>query len=117
VFVDVEHGVNAAIRKIRHALRDSPEAPVCLETVSGKGYRFIAPVEVVPGPRDRTSPAIHESQAAPPAGAIDNRPIATEGQTRRPQSWLRRAAGVSSGVVVLALTGAWRSSRLFPLPP
>src|ERR1051325_6523878 len=47
VFVDVETGVNTAIRKIRQALGDSPEAPVFLETVPGKGYRFIAPVEVV----------------------------------------------------------------------
>ncbi len=47
VFVDVETGVHTAIRKIRQALRDSAEEPVCIETVSGKGYRFIAPVEVV----------------------------------------------------------------------
>jgi TolB-like protein/DNA-binding winged helix-turn-helix (wHTH) protein len=48
VFVDVETGVHTAIRKIRQALRDSPEDPVFVETISGKGYRFIAPVEVVP---------------------------------------------------------------------
>ena len=48
VFVDVETGVHTAIRKIRQALNDSPEAPVFVETVAGKGYRFIAPVEVVP---------------------------------------------------------------------
>jgi DNA-binding winged helix-turn-helix (wHTH) protein len=88
VFVDVEHGVNAAIRKIRHALRESPEAPTCLDTVSGKGYRFIAPVEVVPGPRDRTSPALQESQTAPLANATDNQSVATKGQTRRTPSRL-----------------------------
>jgi len=44
VFVDVEMGVNTAIRKLRHALRDSKESPSFIETVSGKGYRFIAPV-------------------------------------------------------------------------
>ncbi len=44
VFVDVETGVNTAIRKVRQALRDSTEAPKFVETVSGKGYRFIAPV-------------------------------------------------------------------------
>ena len=47
VFVDVETGVHTAMRKIRLALRDSPEAPTCVETVPGKGYRFIASVEVV----------------------------------------------------------------------
>ncbi len=44
VFVDVEMGVNTAIRKLRQALRDSKESPSFIETISGKGYRFIAPV-------------------------------------------------------------------------
>ena len=44
VFVDVEMGVNTAIRKLRQALRDSRESPEFVETISGKGYRFIAPV-------------------------------------------------------------------------
>ena len=44
VFVDVEMGVNTAIRKLRQALRDSRESPIFVETISGKGYRFIAPV-------------------------------------------------------------------------
>jgi TolB-like protein/Flp pilus assembly protein TadD len=48
VFVDVETGVNTAIRKVRQALGDLPEAPAYIETVSGRGYRFKAAVEVVP---------------------------------------------------------------------
>ena len=47
VFVDVDMGVNTAIRKIRQVLGDAPETPAFVETVSGKGYRFIAEVEVV----------------------------------------------------------------------
>src|SRR6266702_2820726 len=47
VFVDVEIGVNTAIRKLRQALRDSREAPAFVETISGKGYRFIAPVNAM----------------------------------------------------------------------
>src|SRR5262245_56047920 len=46
VFVDKETGVNIAIRKIRQTLRDSAEKPAFLETVVGKGYRFVAAVEV-----------------------------------------------------------------------
>ena len=56
VFVDVDTGVHTAVRKIRRALRDSPEEPAFIETVSGKGYRFIAPVEVV-APAPRSVPA------------------------------------------------------------
>src|SRR5207302_4846924 len=47
VFVDIEMGVNTAIRKVRQALRDSRESPAFIETISGKGYRFIAPVDAV----------------------------------------------------------------------
>jgi TolB-like protein/DNA-binding winged helix-turn-helix (wHTH) protein/Tfp pilus assembly protein PilF len=50
VFVDVETGVHTAVRKIRRALRDSTDEPVFIETVSGKGYRFIAPVDIRPLP-------------------------------------------------------------------
>ncbi len=41
VFVDTESGINTAIRKIRQALRDDPEQPRYVQTVTGKGYRFV----------------------------------------------------------------------------
>ena len=44
VFVDVDHSINTAVRKVRLALRDDPEKPRFVETVVGKGYRFAAPV-------------------------------------------------------------------------
>jgi hypothetical protein len=44
VFLDVDHNINTAIRKIRQALHDDPEKPRFLETIIGKGYRFAAPV-------------------------------------------------------------------------
>ena len=43
--IDVDTGLNTAIRKIRRALGDSPERPAFIETVVGKGYRFVAEVE------------------------------------------------------------------------
>jgi len=46
VFVDVDLGLNTAIRKVRQALADDRSAPKFLETVSGRGYRFIASVTV-----------------------------------------------------------------------
>jgi TolB-like protein/DNA-binding winged helix-turn-helix (wHTH) protein len=41
VFVDTEHGINTAVRKIRAALREDVEHPRFIQTVSGKGYRFM----------------------------------------------------------------------------
>jgi DNA-binding winged helix-turn-helix (wHTH) protein/Tfp pilus assembly protein PilF len=46
-FVDFEHSLNSAIKKLRHALGDSPENSRYVETVPRVGYRFIAPVEHV----------------------------------------------------------------------
>jgi TolB-like protein/DNA-binding winged helix-turn-helix (wHTH) protein/Tfp pilus assembly protein PilF len=42
VFLDTDSSINGAIRKIRHALKDDPENPAFVQTVTGKGYRFIA---------------------------------------------------------------------------
>jgi hypothetical protein len=44
VFVDVEQGINTAVRKIRIALEDDSAQPRYLQTVVGRGYRWVAPV-------------------------------------------------------------------------
>jgi len=44
VFVDQDAAINTAIRKIRRALDDDAEHPRFVETVVGKGYRFMAPL-------------------------------------------------------------------------
>ena len=44
VFVDVDAGIHSAILRVRRVLGDRPESPKFVETVPGKGYRFIAPV-------------------------------------------------------------------------
>jgi TolB-like protein/DNA-binding winged helix-turn-helix (wHTH) protein/Flp pilus assembly protein TadD len=43
VFLDTDNSINGAIRKIRQVLDDDPENPRFIQTVTGKGYRFIAP--------------------------------------------------------------------------
>jgi len=44
VFVEVDHSINVAVRKIRVVLRDDSEKPRFIETVVGRGYRFAASV-------------------------------------------------------------------------
>ena len=46
-FVDFDHGLNKAISKIRDALGDSADNPRFVETVAGRGYRFLADVTAV----------------------------------------------------------------------
>ena len=50
VFLDVDNGINTAIRKIRNALNDDPQNPRFVETIAGIGYRFIAVLEPSNGP-------------------------------------------------------------------
>ena len=47
LFVDTERNINNIVRKIRTALGDDAEQPRFLETVVGKGYRFVGPVRVI----------------------------------------------------------------------
>jgi DNA-binding winged helix-turn-helix (wHTH) protein len=44
-FVDFDHGINNAIKRLREALGDTAETPGFIETVPRRGYRFIAKVE------------------------------------------------------------------------
>src|SRR5215469_11583264 len=76
-FVDFDHGLNSAVRRLREALCDSAERPIFVETVGRRGYRFVFPVEkthsnnrngngaVLPVPSDV---ATLEAQPMPPAG-------------------------------------------------
>src|ERR1700752_5226385 len=43
-FVDFDHSLNAAIKRLRDALGESADAPVFIETLARRGYRFIGPV-------------------------------------------------------------------------
>lgn len=49
VFVDVEQGINTAIRKVRMALYDDSVQAHYLQTVVGRGYRFVADISVDEG--------------------------------------------------------------------
>ena len=61
-FVDFDHGLNTAINKLRDALRDSASNPRFIETLARRGYRFVAPVEIV-----ETASASEASPAAEPS--------------------------------------------------
>jgi DNA-binding winged helix-turn-helix (wHTH) protein len=58
-FVEFEHAVNTAMRKIRAALGDDLDRPRFIETLPRKGYRFIAAVETsaATGPQNRVDKA------------------------------------------------------------
>jgi len=47
-FVDFDHGINNAIKRLRAALSDSAEKPRYIETVASRGYRFVASINASP---------------------------------------------------------------------
>jgi Tol biopolymer transport system component/DNA-binding winged helix-turn-helix (wHTH) protein len=100
--VDFEHGLNTAIKKVRFALHDSPDHPRFVETVRGRGYRFVAPVERIE-----------------PQEGGEARPGASSGHRLR---WLTIGlAGTVLAVAIVSLTAtdsrrdAERSPRVLPL--
>lgn len=58
-FVDFDVGVNTAIRKLRQALGDEADNPRFIETLSRRGYRFVAPIT------DTASAPLSTSQESP----------------------------------------------------
>ena len=56
-FVDFEHGLNAAVKRLRDTLGDSADSPRFIETVPRRGYRFIAPASVFGEPAERAKRA------------------------------------------------------------
>ena len=51
-FVDFDHSLNAAVKRLRDALGDSADAPVFVETLARRGYRFIASIDSPAAPNE-----------------------------------------------------------------
>lgn len=56
-FVDFEHNLNSAVKRLRAALGDSAAAPRFVETLPRQGYRWLAPIEFVADPEETATPA------------------------------------------------------------
>ncbi len=89
VFLDSDNGINNAISKIRQVLRDDPEQPRYVQTVTGRGYRFIAPVAVQSG---------NESPAAPSTPPLVPVGVASEISAPKTGRWW-----VVAGLALIAL--------------
>ena len=97
-FVDFEAGLNAAVKRVREALGDSAASPVFIETLPRRGYRFIAPVEVVTNGEGPTA-----EPAAPVATTVDPAPATTDRGVRRA---LFRGRGLTVAVAAASIAVA-----------
>jgi DNA-binding winged helix-turn-helix (wHTH) protein len=96
-FVDFYHGLNKAINKIREALGDSAESPRFVETVSRRGYRFLAEVK--------------DAEAAPVGG----REVAIQPQLPAEAPNRRNLPAKVAEIKNLSRSGAWKISMLLLL--
>jgi DNA-binding winged helix-turn-helix (wHTH) protein len=107
-FVDFEHSLNSAIKKLRAALGDSPENSRYIETVPRVGYRFIAPVEQV----SVTAPTVADDSVVMDGSGIPAAAVDVAGKRRE-----RMLLGVAIVLVVVPSAYlAWSRFRSRPQP-
>lgn len=97
-FVDFDHALNTAIKKIRHALDDDALAPRFVQTMPRRGYRFLVPVQ-------------RSDRAAAAEGA--SRRVGKAGLRYR---WATAAAGLLLAIVIIAGV-VWRGKAKMASPP
>ncbi len=97
-FVDFEHSLNAAVKRLREALGDSADNPRFVETLPRRGYRFIYPVEGIP----RVSPAAG-------AAGLDGRRIGR-------RAWLAALGLLALAAVVVGLNVGGLRDKLLGRP-
>lgn len=114
--VEFDHSINAAVRRLRDALRESADKPRYVETIPRRGYRFIGQVEapaaespaVIAGANtesDRSSaPPVQEPDPPilAPAGEVPSRPFGT--------TWF--GVPVLLGIILLFLISGWWYFRI-----
>ncbi len=108
VFLDTDNSINGAIRKIRQVLKDDPQQPRYVETLAGRGYRFVAPVfdGELSAPASQLAktepgPTLVQSNATGNRDSVVESPIATPHGIK--VSWLLALAAVCvMGVITWA---------------
>lgn len=110
-FVDFDHGLNNAINRLREALGDSAESARYIETLSRRGYRFIAPVSYGASATGEAAGIERSASLAAPEDVMAGRAETLSG--RDAFSWF--GASVATFVVLLVLLVGlvrWRGGRV-----
>jgi TolB-like protein/DNA-binding winged helix-turn-helix (wHTH) protein/Flp pilus assembly protein TadD len=109
VFLDTDNSINAAVRKIRQVLKDDPEKPRFVQTITGRGYRFIASIREPDVPPAVDREPLQQATVVAPAPS----PASTQVTSQSPH-WLRTPRGlipVSAVLLFVALAVAYYIRR------
>ena len=112
VFVDVDAGIHSAILRVRRVLGDTPESARFVETVPGKGYRFIAPVWRIAAttPEPDSAPPTTRRTVASRRPALPAELTSFVGRAQELQDLRQHVA--ASRIVTLVGTGGVGKTRL-----
>ena len=102
VFLDTEHGINTSVRKIRRALKEDVEWPRFVQTVSGKGYRFV-PDEVITNPSGTAASAkvlVPADEALTPVSIEPGPNRTNDGSVSRKWLWAAVALLLAAGAAL-----------------
>jgi TolB-like protein/DNA-binding winged helix-turn-helix (wHTH) protein len=114
VYLDAEQGINTAIRKIRICLRDAAESPKYIQTVVGKGFRFVPSVAILEPP---TAVSAQRAAGIAAAPAVAPAPAPTPEAFRAlPLNRWTLIAGAAIVVVVVLAIGWYRYAHRTPEP-
>ncbi len=112
-FIDFEHSINTAVKRLREAFGDDTEHPRYIETLPRRGYRFIAPVEALNasssplgGGWPREAGAGEDSVAAwsaPPPDLQTTRSVTPSEALPRPY----KAVILGAGIIILAMVAVF----------
>jgi len=104
VFLDTDNAINTAIRKTRQVLKDDPEQPRFIQTVTGRGYRFIGQISEVVVPEVKASDQEQTASSPSPSAATRSAPMTIGATPASTSIGKRRKVIVPAIVAVLALS-------------
>lgn len=119
-YVDFDHGLNAAVNKLRDTLSDSAESPRYVETLPRRGYRFIGQVTSVNGGEAPVAVASADMPVREPVALASSSPNQTASPSEAPvllppaatRTWLRPAIATSL-VVALIVSAGFLLNRMY----
>jgi DNA-binding winged helix-turn-helix (wHTH) protein len=114
---DFEHGINAAINRVREALGDSSDNPRFVETLPRRGYRFIVPVQQEEPDPAVKAPPLQDEPNAPVADPVAAASSGIDGRVRQSvrRHWLWFAFAAIAVLVIALLTTWWRIPPAIPV--